>query len=113
MWLELQQRVKNEHSCSHPGLDAEYEKLISVFKEQAGESPSYRMAKNIIEELRQGRFQRISDECNEELELDMSSPGISGEQNTCMAEKMEQQLPHVIGDRQYLQQFLKNPEYHL
>lgn len=91
-------------------LDAEYEKLISVFKVQAGKGPSYRMAKNIIEELRQGRLQRISDECNEELELDMSSPGISGEQNTCMAEKMDQQVPHIITDREYWQQFLKNPE---
>ena len=103
-------RAGNDYITAKRQLDAEYKKLIEVFRDESSVGPSYGMAKTVIESLKSSWYQYIADSCSYSLLLDMTAVGISGEQNSCMAEEIRKQVVNVQGDRRYWQIFMHDPK---
>ncbi len=103
-------RAGNDYITAKRQLDAEYKKLIEVFRDETGGGPSYGMAKTVIESLQSSWYQYITDSCSYSLLLDMTTVGISGEQDSCMADEIRQQVDAVKIDRQYWQLFMQDPQ---
>jgi hypothetical protein len=82
-------RAGNDYITAKRQLDAEYNKLIEVFREESSVGPSYGMAKTVIESLKSSWYQYIADSCSYNLLLDMTAVGISGEQNSVWRKKSE------------------------
>ena len=103
-------RAGNDYITAKRQLDVEYNKLIEVFRDETGGGPSYGMAKTVIESLRSSWYQYITDSCSYSLLLDMTTVGISGEQDSCMADEIRQQVDAVKIDRKYWQLFMQDPK---